>query len=76
MITGPGIFADGVANICPYRIPVDIAQQFEKISVLLYKYALVTPSKQLTVNFSTPVVSLGINSVDVTHHFPLGSERA
>ena len=75
-MTGPRVYINGFAYLCAYRVSVNIAQKRKKITVFSNKDALIATSKQLPIQFFTPVIPLGIHPVNVPHHAGQVSTRS
>ena len=66
-MTGPGRIVNNIAHLRPDWISVDVAQQFQKMTVFFDKNTLVPPAKQLPVYIPATVIALGIHAVYVPH---------
>jgi hypothetical protein len=51
-----------------HRVEMDIAHDLPQVFLRLNEHRLITPPKECPVPMVSPVITLGINSIDMSHH--------
>jgi hypothetical protein len=74
-MAGPEIITGNIAHLRPDRVPVNVTQQLQKMTVFLDENALVASTKQLPICVLSPIVTLGVNTVNVSHRPRQVSDR-